>query len=119
MFWRQLFGVRFAAVAHPFPLELVIQNLRTTTSRQTGFGQRQLAHLHIVFPGDEQDRRLVSLHFHLTNDPAAVEVRIPPETIVIVVYYTLFTPETGLSTKSRRAETVELFTENFIRFLKN
>ena len=71
-------GVGLSPVLAPFSLELVIENFGSAASGQSGLGQRELAHLHVVVAGDQKDRDLVGLHLHLTDDPAAVEVRVPP-----------------------------------------
>ena len=78
-------GVGLAAVPLPLPLELVVEDLGAASSGQPGLGQRQLAHLHVVLPRVEQDGRLVGLHLHLPRDPAAVEVRVPPENSVTLI----------------------------------
>ena len=72
------FGVGLSSVLAPLSLKLVIENFSSATSRQSGLGQRQLAHLHVVVSGHQENRDFVGFHFHLTYDPATVEVSVPP-----------------------------------------
>ena len=54
-------GVGLSPVLLPLALELDVENLGATSSRQACLAQRQLAHLHVVGSGDQKNRWLNKL----------------------------------------------------------
>lgn len=74
-----------AAVLVPDGLELALENLGALLVRETGLLEAQLAHVHVVDAGDEQNARFVLVELHLARDPLAVEVRVPEAFFLLLV----------------------------------
>jgi hypothetical protein len=63
----------------------MLQNLSTPFPGQPGLLQAELAHLHIVNAGHQEDRRLLRVQLHLPGHIVAVKVGIPPAALVGVL----------------------------------
>lgn len=70
--------VRGAPEFAPLPLKFVAENFGAPFPGQAGLLQLQLAHLHVVAAGDQQDRFLIRVQLHLPADPVPVKVGVPP-----------------------------------------
>lgn len=70
--------VGLSSVAQPLLLKVRLQDLGAPFARQTSLLQAQLAHLHVVDAGHQQNRRLVLVQLHLAGHVLAVKVGVPP-----------------------------------------
>ena len=77
--------LELAPIMQPEVVELLLRDLGALAPRESGHLERQLAHLQVVFAGDEKDGLLVRVDFHLSRDVGPVEVRVPNGTVVGLV----------------------------------
>lgn len=61
----------------------LISGQLTSFPAETGLLQSQLAHLHVVDAGHEQDGLLIRMQLHLATNPIAVKVGIPPALVAV------------------------------------
>ena len=72
------FDVTLAPIGSPLPFKLGVEDLCTALPGEPGLLEGELAHVHVVPAGHQQDGSPAGVELHLAGDPETVEVSVPP-----------------------------------------
>ena len=85
------FDVTLAPIGSPLPFKLGVEDLCTALPGEPGLLEGELAHVHVVPAGHQQDRRLALVQLHLPSDPTTCN-----ETACLLRLYDNLTVKVGV-----------------------